>query len=414
MKQRKSPRAVVITGAGVFSPCGRNLPELFAALREGKSGLTMLPELAQIRGLRTRVAGLAPEADFSVIPRKFRRSMSRASLYAWTAAREALRGAGREGCADDPSFGLAVGSTTGSVETLEEFFSAYLPARNVEQMSAMLFFRTMGHSTAANLAQALGVTGRVLAPAAACSTALQAVGLGYEAIALGAQNAMLCGGAEEYHALTSATFDIMDAASTGFADQPEKSSRPFDERRDGIVCSEGAGMLLLESLESARERGAPILAEIAGFASTCDPSNMAGPDSGAIRRCMETALENAGLAPEDIDYVNAHATGTLLGDEAECRALRELFGLPGPFVSGLKGHIGHTMAASGAIELAACLEMLRCGLVIPTRNLDSAAGECEKTAHVRALLAHPLRCIMKNSFALGGVNCSLIIRALPL
>lgn len=410
MKNAVFPRRVVITGAGALSPCGADLPSLFDALLSGRSGISALPELADFEGLRTRVAGLVPERDFSGIPRKFRRSMSRASLYAWTAAREALDRAGITRCEGDASFGLAVGSTIAGMETLEEFFSAYLPRHSVEQMSAMLFFRTMGHSVAANLAQAFGISGRVIAPAAACSTALQAVGIGYETVAFGMQEAMLCGGADEYHPLTSATFDIMGAASTAFNDRPAESSRPFDAKRDGIVCSEGAGMLLLESLDRAAARGASVLAEIVGFASNCDPVNMGGPDADSIRVCMEKALLNAGLRPADIDYINAHATGTLHGDAAECRAVAELFGTPTPPVSSLKGYLGHTMAAGGAVELAACLEMLRREVLIPTGNLDMPAAECEKITCLQAVTRRPLRHVMKNSFALGGVNCSVIIR----
>ena len=267
----------------------------------------------------------------------------------------------------------------------------------------------MNHSCAANVSQVLRITGRILSPSAACSTGCQAVGYGYEMIASGRQQYMLCGGADEFHPLTTGTFDVLNAASKNFNAQPHRTPRPFDRDRDGVVCSEGSGILLLESLESATSRGANILAEILGFATVSDPSSIANPDTASIARCMGTALADAGLTPENIDYVNAHATATLQGDIAESEAIYELFGDRVP-VSSLKGHLGHAMAASGSLELAAVVEMLNRQCIFPTLNLDNVDKACANIGHVQTLCTAGIHTVVKNNFALGGVNSSLIMR----
>jgi 3-oxoacyl-[acyl-carrier-protein] synthase II len=405
-----SLKRVVITGLGAITPFGPGLNRLFEALLAGESAIRHHTDLDAVHGLGPRVAGLVPDVDPRDIPRKIRRSMSAMSVYALLAAREALL----QGGVDEPlrsggRLGVVLGSTVGSVETMEEFFSQYLDSGSVEQIKSMLFFRIMGHSCAANVAQALNITGRTVAPSAACSTACQAVGLGYEAIALGRQDLMLCGGADEFHPLSAATFDIMQAASTAFNDSPHRTPRPFDRDRDGVVCAEGAGILLLESLDSALTRSAPILAEVAGFASTSDATSIASPDPAPVRLCMELALADAGLTAADIDYVNAHATGTIQGDIAESAAIADVFGSD-MVVSSLKGHLGHTMAACGAIELAACVEMMRRHTLIPTRNLDNPAPECSRVRLLREVARQPVSALVKNNFALGGVNCSIVLR----
>lgn len=407
-------KRVVITGTGAVSPYGKGSKALYEALLAGRSGVARVAALDDVPGLAPRVAGLVGDAaggvDVTEIPRKHRRSMSRMSMYALLAAQEAILQADLpESVLQGGRCGLIIGSTLGSVETIEEFFRQYLSEHSVEQMKSMLFFRVMGHSVAANVAQALGLTGRVVAPSAACSTGCQAIGLAYETIACGWQDIMLCGGADEYHPLTTATFDLMLAASSAYNDDPHRTPRPFDLKRDGVVCSEGAGVLALESLESARARNATILAEIAGFASTTDPSSIANPDPVPVYACMRQALERAGLEPGDISYVNAHATATVQGDIAESRAIAMLFGNAMP-VSSLKGHMGHTMAASGALESIACVSMLREQTLIPTMNLDQPDPECGGINLLRDIRRGPVSAILKNNFALGGVNCCLVLR----
>ena len=203
-------------------------------------------------------------------------------------------------------------------------------------------------------------------------------------IASGKQDYMLCGGADEIHPLTTATFDLINAASTHYNDRPESTPRPFDEARDGVVCSEGAACLLLESLDSALRRNAPICAEVFGFATVADTSNIANPDAAAVRLCMEKALSDAGVRPDEVDYVNAHAAGTEAGDIAESEAIAGLLGSNVP-VSSLKGHLGHSMAASGAIELVATIAMMTASRIIPTRNLETIDELCSGIRHVQKI-----------------------------
>ncbi len=220
---------------------------------------------------------------------------------------------------------------------------------------------------------------------------------------------MLCGGADEFHALTVATFDIMNAASVAFNDRPQQTPRPFDQHRDGVVCAEGSGILLLESLDSARNRGAAILGEIIGFATVSDPSNIANPDAVSIEKCMRQAIQDAGVQPQEVDYINAHATATVQGDIAESEAIYRLFGNYPP-VSSFKGHLGHALAASGALEVIAAVGMLNRACLIPTLNLENIDSHCDKIRHVRNVAGAPLKTVVKNNFALGGVNSSLVIR----
>jgi 3-oxoacyl-[acyl-carrier-protein] synthase II len=392
---------------GAVSPYGKGVGLLFSLLRRGKSGISRVnaPE-----GLTVpRIAGVVPDVGAESIPRKIRRSMSPLSVYAYLAGCEALEQAAvPPGVVSGDRFGIALGSTLGSPESLESFFRQYIASASMEQIKSMLFFRIMSHSAAANLAQALGVSGRVVSPSAACASGCQAIGLGYEAVAFGRQDYMLCGGTDEFHPLVQGTFDLLTAASSGYNDMPESAPRPFDANRDGVVCSEGAGLLLLESLDSAHARGAPVLAEVLGFSSLSDSGSIAEPSSASLAACMRLALKDAGVQPREIAYINAHATATELGDIAESRAIAGLFGTEVP-VSSLKGHIGHTMAASGSLETIASVKMLGEGIIIPTKNLESPDERCAGIRLPRIPVDLPGRIIVKNSFALGGINCSLVL-----
>ena len=403
-------KRVVITGMGAVSPFGQGVGILMESLIEGRSGIIQVPKMSDIEGLRSLVAGLVHDIDSGDIPRKHRRSMSAMSIYATMACQEALQQAGMdsEHCTSG-RMGVAIGSTVGSTHTYQEIFSNYLSKRSIEQIKSTVFFKIMNHTCASNVSQVFGITGRCLSPAAACSTSIQAIGYGCEMIAMGKQDYMLCGGADEFHPLVTAAFDIMNAASTNFNEQPQRTPRPFDCARDGVVCSEGSGILLLESLESACKRRACIIGEIIGFATISDPSNIANPDVASIERCMWAALKNAAIKPDEVDYINAHATATVQGDLAESEAIYNVFGSNIP-VSSLKGHIGHTMAASGALELIAVFDMMKRSRLIPTRNLDNVDESCNNINHIKKLEAARLCTAMKNNFALGGINSTLLVR----
>lgn len=403
-------RRVVITGMGSVSPFGRGVDVLVSSLFAMKSGVQHVALLQDFGGLRTRVAALVPDIDAKEIPRKFRRSMSKMSIFATLACQEAVSQSGlTESMLSGGGLGISMGCTVGSPIVTQEFFEEFLKNRNIEHMRATSFFQIMNHSAAANVAQVLGITGRILSPSSACSTGCQAIGYGFEMIATGKQEMMLCGGTDEFHPLSSATFDIMNAASIRYNDTPTNTPRPFDKDRDGVVCSEGSGVLLLESLDSAHTRGAVIHGEVIGFATSSDPSNIADPNVGSMESCMKLAMRDAGMEANEIDYVNAHATGTTQGDAAESAAIGRVFGGNVP-VSSLKGHLGHTIAACGALETIACIAMLQKSSIIPTRNLENVDPACEGIHHVRQTETARLKTVLKNNFALGGVNTCIVIR----
>jgi len=405
-----SMRRVVITGMGAVSPFGTGTGVLFESLLGQRSGVRNVPELSGIGGLRTRVAALVPPIDPKEIPRKYRRSMSAMSIYATLASQEAVSQGGlTEKELHSEHTGVAIGSTVGSPTATHGFYKEFLATKSLETTRSTFFFQIMNHSCAMNVAQVFGINGRMLAPSAACSTACQAIGYGYEMIACGKQERMLCGGADEFHPLTAATFDIINAASVKYNEHPAETPRPFDRDRDGVVCAEGSGILLLESLESARSRRTAILAEVIGFATLCDTINIADPHADSIESCIRMALTEAGIKPDEIDYVNAHATGTLQGDIAESEAIRRIFGERTP-ASSLKGHLGHTMAASGAIETIASILMMERGILIPTLHLDNVDPLCDNVWHFRGEIDRPIRILLKNNFALGGINSCLVLR----
>jgi 3-oxoacyl-[acyl-carrier-protein] synthase II len=337
--------------------------------------------------------------------------MGRVAMLAYFASLEALESANiAVDTCRSTAMGISFGSTMGSASSLDDFFSAFHEKPEIDGMPSNIFFRCMSHTCAANLAHALGVTGMVLSPNAACASSLQAIGCGFEAIANGVEEVMLCGGGEELHVTVSACFDLVRAASSHFNDEPTRTPRPFDRDRDGIVCGEGAGALILESERHAQARGAKILGEVVGYATTTDGTHMAQPHSKSIVECLRRALGSAGVGADSIGYVNAHATGTLHGDRAEAEAIEEVFGKGKVPVSSLKGHFGHTLGASGAIELIACLGMQKGGYLIPTLNLETPGEGCEGLDHVITHRDISFERFAKNSFAFGGVNAVLIVQ----
>jgi len=412
---------VVITGMGAVSPFGAGVAELLSGLYQNRSAVRYCPEMTAIKGLRSLVAAKVPASVLEIagkqVARKYRRSMSPMSIYAVLAAAEAMQqaGVGAKEC-ESGRLGVIVGSTLASTVTTEDFFNDFARDHSLERMKTSLFFKIMNHTCAANIAQTFSIKGRILAPAAACATGSQSIGYGYEMIATGHQEMLLCGGADEYHPLTSATFDVMHAASIAYNDDPQHTPRPFSAQRDGMVCGEGSGLLLLESLPSALKRGASILGEVVGFATLTDSGNIANPDSKIMVECMNLALNNAHINAVQVGYINAHATATEQGDIAESHAIATVFSDQTP-VSSLKGHLGHTLAASGALETIATIDMQHTGHIVPTLHLTEIDSRCAPLNYVREVASSvelsgnkPIDYALKNSFALGGVNTSLVLR----
>jgi 3-oxoacyl-[acyl-carrier-protein] synthase II len=277
----------------------------------------------------------------------------------------------------------------------------------MHQIPSGMFFKIMSHTAAANIAQTFNVKGRVISPNAACSSSAQAIGMGYEFIRNGIQDVMLCGGVDELHPMTNVSFDIVQAASYKFNEQPHRTPRPFDKDRDGTVCGEGAGCIVLESEESALKRGARILGEVVGFSTSSSGVHMAQADADSIAVCINDALKSAQLQPGDVDYINAHATGTLVGDVSEALAIKQVFAEKVP-VSSLKGYFGHTLGASGVLEMIVSFSMMEEEILLPTLNLDEPDEACTGIWHLREKREQKINTFVKNSFAFGGINTVLI------
>jgi 3-oxoacyl-[acyl-carrier-protein] synthase II len=374
----------------------------------GNSAVRLIDEWRSIKGLGSYLAAPVPPLDAKkLLPRSARRTMGDMAVHATIAAREAVDDAGiTEEQLHSGEIGIAVGTTTGSPIEYNNFYEEFLAGHSIESMKSGMFFKIMGHSCAANVMYALGISGEQWAPTSACTSSSQAIGLGYLLVKQGRQRAVICGGADEVHHTVTMVFDIIRAASQNNA-HPQQTPRPFDSKRDGVVCGGGAGILVVESLESALSRGAKIYGEITGFGHASDPGHIANPSMTAMARVMTDALREAGLRPDEVDYVNAHATGTEQGDLAEARAIGNVVGPTVP-TSSLKGHMGHTLGASGALESIVVLEMMQRGEILPTLHLDQVDPGCGSLNLIQEVTPRPVHTVIKNNFALGGVNVALV------
>lgn len=403
-------KRVVITGMGVITPVGNSVSDMMTGLSSGISAVEYMADWTAYKGLRSLVAAPALLENEKRIPRKARRSMGRLAIFAVQAAEQAVADAalsdellkgGRTGC--------VVGSTMGSAGSINDTFETMLPSRDLSNLTSMKFFQCVSHTAAMNISQHMGISGTVMATSSACASGLQAVGTGFDLIRAGRQDCVLCGGAEELHPTVTGSFDILYATSTGHNDDPKSTPAPFDRDRDGLVCGEGGGILVLEDYEHARARGAHIYAEILGYSTCGSGAHVSQSNSSSMVRCLGDVLDESGITAADVDYVCAHATATLHGDVEEAEAIGTVFGDTVP-VSSLKGNMGHTLGASGAIELIASLGMMQAGIILPTLNLKHVDPACAGIAHVMEPLTRPIDVIVKNSFAFGGINAALACR----
>ncbi|NKQ13103.1 beta-ketoacyl-ACP synthase [Pseudomonas sp. SST3] len=404
-------KRVVVTGMAGITSLGSDWASIEANFSANRSGIRYMQEWDRFTELNTRLAG--PVDDF-VVPghwtRKQLRSMGRVSRLSVKAAEQALEHAGllddasiRDGC-----MGVACGSSTGSTEEIKAFGNMLLNSV-ADGLNANSYIRMMPHTTAANISIFFGLTGRVIPTSSACTSGSQGIGYAYEAIKFGRLPMMLAGGAEELCATEAMVFDALYATSLK-NDAPHTTPRPYDAGRDGLVIGEGAGMLVLEELEHALARGATIHAELVGFGSNADGQHATKPEQLTMRRAMELALEDAGLSPDAIGYVNGHGTATEQGDIAETQATYALFGSRMP-ISSQKSFFGHTLGACGALESWFSIEMLNRDRYIHTLNLDSIdprCGELDYLIGAPRQMQHEF--VMNNNFAFGGINTSLIFR----
>ena len=401
-------RRVVITGMGVVSPLGRTVDAMCGMMEAGATAIRRMPEW-EGTGLRCLLgAPVAMEGERS-IPRDARRAMGRMGIFSVQAAQQALENAGiAPGVVTSGRLGCAIGSTIGSTVSLAELYGAYAKAGSMETLVPTKFFHVISNTAVMSVVNTLGITGWMQAPCGACASGAAAVGEAFDVVRHGRQDVMLAGGAEELHATATGMFDLLNGTCATRNDRPETASRPFDRDRDGLVCGEGAGVLVLEELEHAKARGAKILAEVRGFSISASGLHVSQSSNAGMIRCITGALADAGAQPGEVEYINAHATSTPQGDCEEAEAIRGIFGDRAP-VSSLKGYLGHTLGAAGALELAATLRMMEKGLLYPTRNLENVADDCAGCWHLTQFLERRPGIVLKNSFGFGGVNCALVL-----
>jgi len=400
---------VVVTGMGIASPLGSNQADFWDGLLIGKSGIKSL-DGGIFSGMYTRMGGVVWDFDESQhFDRKEARRMSRSSQLGLVAAKEAICQAKLDDeTVDRHGVGVLVGSSIGGFSASDSFYkNFYLHDR----LSPFTIPISMNVGPGANISIKYGFQGPLLSVDAACATAAQSIGYAFNMIRSGMLEVAVTGAADSPFSpgVVAAWWSLRAISSRD--DSPEDACRPFSADRDGMVLGEGAGILILESESHALSRGVPILAEIKGYGASADSNHLTQPTQDGPVMAMQRALKDAGLETKDIDYINAHATGTEWNDRNETKAIKEVFGqhayeIP---VVGNKAAIGHSIAGSGALELIGCVFSLRDQVVPPTINYKVPDPECDLDYVVEGKRNLPLRNIMSNSFAFGGSNAVLIV-----
>ncbi len=401
---------MVVTGVGTVNPLGNDVATTWEAMIAGVSGIGPVT-LFDATGFPARIAGevkgFEPIALFGT---RQARHLDRFAQFALAATTEAMEMAKLDVTADPWRVGVVYGTALGGLRTLEDGVRTLVakgPGRVSPYMSPMM----LANMAAGEIAIAWGAHGPNSCTVTACAASAHAIGTGFDLIRLGRADAMICGGAEAaVSAIGLAGFAATTAVSTR-NDEPERASRPFDAGRDGFVPSEGAATVVLEERDSARRRGAAVLAEVVGYGATSDAHHMTAPHpegAGAIHS-MRMALGDAGLVPGDIDYLNAHGTSTPLNDRIETLAVREVLGRGVP-VSSTKSMTGHLLGAAGALEVVVCVQALRTGVLPPTINYEVPDPECDLDYVPNHARRVAVEVVMTNSFGFGGHNATLILR----
>lgn len=398
-------RRAVITGMGIVSCLGNNTAEVLDSLRNGRSGITY-NESYKEHGFRSQISG-SISADTQAIDRKIRRFMGDSSAYAFLALQEAIAQAGlKDEDIRNERTGIIAGSGGASCEYQIEAVDL-LRAKGVRKIGPYMVPRIMTSTVSACLATAVGIRGVNYSLSSACATSAHCIGHAVEQIQNNKQDIVFAGGGEEEHWGLTMMFDAMGALSTKYNDAPETASRPFDKDRDGFVIAGGGGMLVVEELEHALNRGANIIAEIVGYGANSDGADMVAPSGEGAERCMRIAMANL---KRPVDYINAHGTSTPIGDITELRTLRRLFGDKVPPVSSTKSLSGHSLGAAGVHEAIYCLLMLQEQFIAGTANLQEPAEEVADLPLPRAAEKADLNVVMSNSFGFGGTNATLVLQ----
>jgi 3-oxoacyl-[acyl-carrier-protein] synthase II len=406
-------RRVVITACSAITPIGYDKNDIVDSLKKGRSGVGVLRDDGLLsKHIHSRVFGTVDYAIDYDFTRQYRKTMGPVAYYACQVAKDVLASSGMsQEFITSGRLGVAFGSTHGSPTVQREIYKTFFSDLDSKfsSIGAVDYLRSMVHTTVVNISRMFGITGRIIASSTACTTSSQSIGYGYESIKYGMQDAMICGGADEYDTTTVAVFDNLLACSVKYNETPECTPRPFDAGRDGLVVGEGGGAVLLEEYEIAKKRGAEILGEVIGFACNNNGGDLILPNLDGITTTLRLALADAGITPDDVDFVSAHATATKMGDVIEAQAIDAVYG-KGPLVTGLKSYMGHTMGTCGVIETILSLYMMEQGFIAPTLNLENVDERCSMLRHTRELTEAETKIAAIQNFAFGGVNTCLLIK----
>ena len=403
-------RRVVITGLGTVNPLGNNTADSWAAARAGKCGIGPITQFDASEfkcKLAGEVKGFDPE---TVVDKKEARKMARFTLLALGAAAEAIQDSGIDCEAEAENIGVIVSSGIGGLPTIEEQHSRG-EEKGMEKVSPYFVPMSIANMAAAQVAIRFGLKGMCTCPVTACAGGTNAVGDAFHRIRDGYETAMVCGGAEScISPLGIGGFTSMKALST--ATDPDAASLPFDARRGGFVMGEGSGVLVLEELEHAKARGAHIYAEVVGYGLSGDAFHITTPSTDGPARCMRMALRHAGIAPEDIQYLNAHGTSTNVGDVNEVKAIKEVFGEHAGklVVNSTKSMTGHLLGGAGGVESVFTIKALEEQVSPPTINVFEQDPECDIDCCPNEARRMEINYAMKNSFGFGGTNSTVIYK----
>ncbi len=399
-------RRVVVTGLGIVSCLGNDRQAVLEALKEGRSGIRFKEEYAE-RGFRSQVAGVVDIDLDALIDRKLRRFMGDAAAYAYVSMAQAIEDAGlTPEMVSSERTGLIAGS--GGASSANQVEAAdVMREKGLRRVGPYRVTRTMGSTVSACLATPFKIKGINYSISSACATSAHCIGSAMEQIQMGKQDVVFAGGGEEEHWTLSCLFDAMGALSTHYNETPDKASRPYDQARDGFVIAGGGGMLVLEELEHARARGAKIYAEVVGYGATSDGHDMVAPSGDGAVRCMRQALATV---DGPIDYINTHGTSTPVGDMAELKAIREVFGDSTPAMSSTKSLTGHSLGATGVQEAIYSLLMMENDFITASANVDALDEQADGFEIVtRRRDGVTIERALSNSFGFGGTNACLVL-----
>jgi len=400
---------VVITGIGIISCLGNDVRTVGSSLRLGTSGIIYDKKREEI-GFRSPLTGTINGFDAEkILSKKQRKTMPDFAVQAYAASMEALTMSGlKPEDIQNERTGLIFGCDSSCIAAIEQvdLLRQYGESKSI---GSGFVFRSMTSTITMNLNTLLKTRGACWTISSACSSGGHAVGQAADLIALGKQDRIICGGAQEINWESMCSFDALSAFSIRL-EEPHKASRPFDKKRDGLVPGGGAAALVLESLENAQQRGATVLGEIAAYAFSSDGQNISVPSEDGLQRAMKGALDLAGMTPGEIDYICAHATSTPLGDAAEARGISRIFGTEPPYVSSLKSMTGHELWMSGASQVVYTTIMAQQGFIAPNINFDEPDEDSARLNIVRETINKPPRTAMCNAAGFGGTNSCIILR----